>query len=112
MISVHNLTFEVADYSPDLPIGSGFKKFRVGTCEGLWCSTATSYGILAITNSQPNNGHFEDVIQWFEMSCKRDQKDFEILEVWNDRLKKHLLTKRGFRKSTGDNVIKRFKDIK
>lgn len=99
----HNLDFEVAKWiTPD------FMCFRIGTCEGLWAGNDKYYDILAVTNKQPGNGHFNDVLQWFEHSCKRDKKAFRILELWNKDLKKHLLTKRGFSKLGKDNLIKYF----
>ena len=107
----HKLDFEVADWVPIMGFlaCNNFKRFRVGTCTGLWQSTETSYDILAVENEVKGNGHFEDVLQWFENSCERDHKDFRILEVWNSRLKKHLVKKRGFKVvGKSDNVIKLF----
>lgn len=83
--------------------------FRIGTCEGLWRATKNSYQILAITNNEPGNGHFNDVLEWFQYSCNRDKKHFVILELWNERLSKHLIEKRGFdvwNNSEGYHVIK------
>ncbi len=102
--SKNNLPFEVADWehSPN------FKRFRIGSCEGLWCSNERAYGILAITNNAPGNGHFEDVMQWFENSCRRDKKSFMFLEVWNKRLKKKLIEKYGFNDIGNDNLQRIF----
>jgi len=111
MVTAHKLDFEVADWVPipGFAACKDFKRFRVGTCHGLWQSTESSYDILAIENDTKGNGHFEDVMQWFEASCERDHKDFKILEVWNAKLKKHLTKKRGFKIiGKSDNVIKRF----
>lgn len=94
--TVHDLPFEIGQWEFDKVIGGGFLRFRVGSCSGIWRSTPTSYEILGITNDQPGNGHFEDVLQWFYNSCVRDRKDFRILEVWNKDLKQHLIKKRGF----------------
>ena len=103
--TTNNLDFEVADWE----ISMDFQRFRVGTCEGLFGATNTTYDILAVTNNQPNNGHFNDVLEWFENSCKRDKKDLRILEVWNDKFKKHLIDKKGFVAQGEDNVIKKYK---
>lgn len=81
------------------------------TCEGLYKSSPTSFDILAITNSVPGNGHFEDVLEWFYNSCRRDQKDLVILEVWNSELKRHLIHKRKFKPYRVDDVILKFKNI-
>lgn len=102
--STHKLDFEVADWQYD----GQYKRFRIGTCDGLWGSIETSYGILAVSNSSPGNGHFTDVLEWFENSCKRDNKSLQILEVWNKRLKKHLIEKCGFVDIGNNHVEKVF----
>lgn len=110
----HRLDFEVAPWEPlpGFPSASEFMRFRVGTCDGLWTSTETSYDILAITNNAPGNGHFEDVIQWFAFSCLRDKKDLRFLEVWNARLKSHLMGRRGFIIEGECNVVKKWRRLK
>lgn len=90
--STHKLSFEVADWITD-----DYKQFRIGTMEGLWVSTKETYDILALKNNSKGNGHFQDVFDWFENSCRRDKKDLRILEVDNKRLRKHLVNKRGFK---------------
>jgi hypothetical protein len=114
MTTVHALDFEVAEWEPipGLPSAKDFMRFRVGTCEGLWRCTSKTYDILAITNEVPGNGHLEDVLQWFEASCKRDKKDLKILEVWNHKFKGHLIGKRGFRSCGESDVIKKLKKMK
>lgn len=92
-ISTNKLDFEVADW----PYDQDYKQFRIGTIEGLWGVTPVSYDILAITNKEPGNGHLQDVFDWFEMSCKRDNKNLRILEVWNKKFMNHLIEKRGFK---------------
>lgn len=106
MTTIHGLDFEVAEYDLNVDPNTDWKRFRVGTCEGLWCSTETSYDILAITNSVPGNGHLTDTLQWFEESCRRDKKSLRVLECWNQGLKKHLIEKRGFFDIGNDNVQK------
>lgn len=98
--TIHNLPFEAAPWEAD----PSFTRFRIGTCHGLWRSTDDSYDILAVANNEPGNGHFEDVLQWFYFSCKRDNKCLRILETWNENLKKHLINKRGFLDIGKDNV--------
>jgi hypothetical protein len=81
----HNLDFEVAPWEPiiPMPFTETYAAFRVGTCEGLYCTNALTYDILAVKNLNPGNGHFEDVLQWFENSCRRDKKNLRFLEVMN-----------------------------
>lgn len=102
--SSHALNFEVADW-----VMGPYVQFRIGTCHGLWNATDNSYDILAIDNKEKGNGHLEDVFEWFENSCKRDNKDLKVLEVWNKTFKRHLIEKRGFNDIGKDNLIKYFK---
>lgn len=107
VMTTHRLDFLCAD-----GIGA-HKYFIIGTCQGQWGSTWDSYYILSVINSDPGNGHLEDVFQWFEHSCKRDSKNLLVLEILNSRFYCHLL-KRGFipLDTDGDNVIKVFNQQK
>lgn len=89
----HKLSFETRPwfFSPD-----EWQQFRVGTCGGLWHVTDSAYQILAIINMSPNDGHFDDVLEWFENSCRRDGKCLEFLELLNESFSEHLIKKRGF----------------
>ena len=95
----HDLDFEVG-----LWIVPGFKRFRVGTCKGLFRQTDCTIDILSIVNDSPGNGHLNDVMEWFEYSCKFSGYVFRILEVWNLEFKEHLIKKRGF-KDFGNNSV-------
>jgi len=85
----------------------GWKGFQIGTCHGLWRSTKKSYQILVVANREMGNGHFQDVIDWFENSCQRDGRSLMFLEIFNDDFSKHLVDKRGFT-VVGDDAIKTF----
>jgi hypothetical protein len=89
----------------------GWQIFKVGTCHGQWRATKDNYEILSVINNEPGNGHFDDVLQWFYESCKRDKKNLKILELWNADLMKHLIDKREFTYADGDNVIKSYKKM-
>jgi len=102
MKTTHNLQFEVARW----PIGD-IKMFRVGTVEGIWDCDDKEYRIIAITNKEPGNGHLNDTFQWFEESCKRDNRSLRICELWNKRFKNHLIKKRGFTVD-GEDAVKHF----
>lgn len=106
--STHNLDFLYAHWNNPLNT-EGWQLFKIGTCNGQWRATVTCYEILSVINDQPGNGHFDDVLEWFGNSCKRDKRDFRILEVWNTRLAAHLVNKRGFTLQGKDNYIKRFR---
>lgn len=86
----------------------GWQIFRVGKVSGQWRSTKENYEILSFINDDPGNGDFEHVLSWFYDSCKRDKKNLLIREVWNKRLAKHLISKRGFTYQGKDDLIKRF----
>jgi hypothetical protein len=107
--SQHKLNFEVADCTFNIDPKIDWKMFRVGTCEGMWSSNDTSYDILAISNDVKGNGNLNDVFQWFEYSCRRDNRALRILEVWNADFKNHLINKLQFEDIGGDNLIKYFK---
>jgi hypothetical protein len=111
--TAHNLDFEVAPYESILnSVRDDIKRFRIGSCFGLWQSTRYTYDVIAITNENKGNGHFDDVFQWFENSCYRDQKDFRFMEVINPALRIHLTTKRGFKHERMDNYIKPWRKCK
>lgn len=110
--SRHNLKFEA--YKWDFGLAGSAYNFRIGTCGGLYSFNKTAYIIIAIENKQKGNGHFEDVLEWFYESCKRDKMDLIIAEIWNARLYRHLVIKRGFKdislpESDGQNVVKSYK---
>ena len=106
--TTHKLEFQTTRPNLFPHFNDEFSEFKIGTCQGLWRSTDNTYDILAVLNTSPSNGHFTDVLEWFENSCKRDNKNFRFLEVWNPILEKHLLNKQGFVKDEGDNLIKYF----
>ncbi len=107
----HGLDFEIAE-SPYKVLGYPVEHqmFRIGTCEGQWGSLADSYFIMSIKNSEPGNGHFKDVLQWFEHSAKRDNKNLLILQCVNRKFYTHLISKRGFNSldKSRENCIKVF----
>src|ERR1700683_705260 len=103
--SAHNLIFEMCEFEYD----PTFYRFRIGTCDGLWTTEGKAYIIVAVRNSQPGNGHFEDVLQWFENSCRRDGYNLRIAEFFNPRLKAHFIEKRGFKPYGINDVEKIFK---
>lgn len=107
--TTHKLPFEVAaspyHFNDDT---SWHQMFRVGTCEGQWGFTKNQYFILSVINKNPGNGHFDDVLEWFEHSAKRDNKDLLILHLMNHGFKKHLIAKKGFEEYGTEHCIKRF----
>jgi hypothetical protein len=102
--TTHNLLFEVAEH------WTGTNLFKIGTCHGQWGSTKDSYYILSVINENPGNGHLVDVFEWFENSCKRDNRNLLILECFNENFYKYLISKEGFipLDPKGENAIKIF----
>jgi hypothetical protein len=96
----HNLDFLVAEYPLILQLlregETPWMRFKVGTCEGLWRAENGNYEILAIDNKELNNGHFQDTMEWFENSCKREGYGLKFLSILNKRFMRHLVEKRGF----------------
>jgi len=104
--TTHKLPFLAAE--PELGIlGGVFTRFKVGTCHGLYTVEDGAYKIVAVINDSPGNGHFTDVLEWFTNSAQRDGNDLEVVEIWNNGLRKHLVAKRGFvLKANGDCLLK------
>ena len=107
--TTHNLDFLACTWEPvvPLPYAESMMAFRVGTCHGVYYFTDDAINILAIANDTKGNGHFKDVMEWFEFSCRENKKPLRFVEVMNQRFKAYLL-KNGFKKDGNDNVIKKF----
>jgi hypothetical protein len=102
--SSHNLIFETAPFQYDPTV----TRFRVGTCDGIYTVAPGAYVIIAVTNSEPGNGHLDDVLEWFERSCRREGYSLRIAEFQNMRFKKHLIEKLGFKPYGINDVEKVF----
>jgi len=107
--TTHALGFEAAPY-PSFFEDEKWNRYRVGTIEGLWNFDESNYLILSFVNSEPGNGHLDDVLEWFEYSAKRDGKSLKILSTYNARFYRHLIAKRGFKPVKGKDydLIKTF----
>jgi hypothetical protein len=103
----HKLDFLSAIWDID----PSWREFKIGTVTGLWRSIEypiSAYEILAFKNQEPNNGHLDDVFEWFEYSCKRDNRPLIILDVINTDFKSYLIRERGFWCYDKDSLIKYF----
>jgi len=105
-ITKHKLGFDVRPYHTQIDPSCIYMDFRVGTCSGLYIHTKISYSIVAIKNDAKGNGHFDDVIQWFERSCRRDGKSLRFLEIENKKLYNVLTKRMGFADIRNNNVEK------
>lgn len=96
--STHDLPFNIGQFPYDPEVVA----FAVGTCHGIYqvyrpgSGQANVFGIIAIKNTLPGNGHLEDVFEWFYHSCKLHKYDMAFMEIWNKRFMQHLV-KRGFK---------------
>jgi len=90
-LSPSKLVFEISNWIKPECI-----RFRMGTITGLWGETPTTHDIIEIENSKPNNGHLQDVFNWFEGFCQKTNKDFRVTNITNQGFGKHLDEKRGF----------------
>lgn len=100
--TTHKLDF----FSRKWWLDQSYVEFKIGTCSGIYDCHDKTYRILAITNDVVNNGHFEDVLEWFEYACRRDGYNLMFQEVANNRLGRHLIDKRGFTTTDNINYIK------
>lgn len=87
----HRLDFMAGDPDRDEWI-----PYKVGTVEGRFRHVEDAVEILTIFNSEPGNGHLEDVFEWFEYAAKASGKKLRLLEVCNERFEQHLIGKRDF----------------
>lgn len=87
---------------------TGNPYFKVGTCHGQYMVDKGNYLIINIINEEKGNGHFDEVLEWFESSAKRDKVKLGVVELWNKRLKKHLIEKRGFQEDENGDVYKNY----
>jgi hypothetical protein len=104
--TTHNLDFKTSPYASKIA-QKPMQRFQIGTCLGLFGVTHEGYEIHAVNNTELGNGHFEDVLEWFEYACKRDSGSLIFTNV-PDRFKKHLIEKRGFVETTRNDVEKTF----
>lgn len=94
--TTHKLDYLQSAEGTDVGEARMMHGFRVGTCHGLYYQDKEAVCLLAIHNDDPGNGHFTDVLEWFAYSAKNQGLHFDVVEVWNKRLKWHLIDKRGF----------------
>ena len=65
METTHNLDFLQADNTL-----TGNPYFKVGTCHGQYSVDDNgNYCIINVINEKKGNGHFNDVLEWFESSA-------------------------------------------
>lgn len=108
MKSSHDLIYEQSDPT-ELEPGRKMAGYKVGTCHGLVIFD-DAINLLAVINNEPGNGHFDDVMEWFHYACRIQKKDFRVIELFNQRLKWHLINKRGFVAVDQMTVVKRWED--
>jgi hypothetical protein len=108
-ISTNKLDFGTAPFSSKIA-QKPMKRFKIGTCIGLFGITQEGYEIHSINNIEQGNGHFEDVLEWFEYVCKRDSGSLIFTNVPTERFKKHL-KKRGYKDVGRNDFMKDFRSL-
>lgn len=97
-----NITHMNLPYDED----SNWMSFNMGTCRGMFGITEHAYQIFGIGNSEPGNGHFDEVLGWFERNCARKNKDLVFEHFINEPFMTHLIEKRGYKPMSRTCVIK------
>lgn len=72
---------------------------RVGSCMAVVDYTTPYNTLIFVANRQPGNGDFARLMDYLEAEAKNDDRPLEVVEIWNKRLRRHLITKRGYVKS-------------
>lgn len=67
-------------------------EWHYGTCHGMGTETDKLLTIIALLNDTPGNGDFAKLMDILESRGK----PVIIEEIWNRRLYKHLIRKRGY----------------
>jgi len=81
---------------------------KVGTCHAFYGETEIEFDIFGVGNSKKNNGHFNDLVEWFEYLAAIRNKNLLFSHFENLDLKRHMINKRGYTEQ-GHCVIKLFK---
>lgn len=103
--------FKAAPWPFAAQFGDDLVQFIYGSCHGLLRVTDGTLGLLAIENEEQGNGQFAEFMELYEQIAKAMYLDASVLEITNDRLYKHLVTKRSYSNwtlpnSDGPNVKK------
>lgn len=87
----------------------GMHEFKVGDIHGLYrFDNDSKYLIInSVINDTPGNGHFKDLIEWFEFSCKNCKYDLVFEEIISDKLVQ-ILYHYKFEKLDNRRMIKRY----
>ena len=71
--------------------------FRVGTVHGMFGKFEEgTLQLIAIGNDEIGNGDFAKAMDWYEKTAFDMGLKPEVVEIWNQGLKKHLIEKRGY----------------
>lgn len=78
------------------PLHPTWTYYYYGTCTGALRFTPGTIQILVVENLQPGNGDFGKLLDFLHEEAQRRQSDVLILQLHNQRLRRHLLEKRGY----------------
>jgi hypothetical protein len=108
-ISTNKLDFGTAPFSSKIA-QKPMKRFKIGTCIGLFGITQEAYEIHSLNNVEQGNGMLIDVFEWFEYAAKRDSCKVIFTNV-PPRFKKHLIKKKGYTETTRNDCEKDFRSL-
>lgn len=109
--STHNLNFLSRPWGLGLIISPeiGMNEFKIGDIHGLYrFDNKNKYLIInSVINDNPGNGHFSDLIEWFEYSSKIHKYDLVFEEIFSVKLT-NILYHYKFEKLDNRRMIKRY----
>lgn len=104
-----NITFSVHHKSTPL---LKIYNFTVGTCSGTLSKSKNELVVYSIINKNPGNGDLIPTLNWLFDMCIDDERNLIIMDVFNERFKKHLMFKYGFFQLANKHLFKDYHQIK
>lgn len=80
--------------------------YKIGTCHGIYRTNKFSVDIIEMTNDEPANSHFDDVLQWFTEIARQERLPLRIVGILNPEIKSILVKSYGFIQQRTNTIIK------
>lgn len=81
--------------------------YTCGTIDGIYdLNVEKAYTIVAIWNKVPHNGALDEFLSALEEVSDREKKPVRIVEFYNDRLRQHILKRKGWVLVVADGSVK------
>ena len=78
---------------------ANWTEVEIGTCFAVVEYGTELNTLLFIENDEPGNGDFKRMMDYLEWESNEAAVSIEVIEIWNKNLEKHLINKRGYKKS-------------